>query len=372
MRFPHRQRATLSLVSLLAGCGSGPGLPSTYETEHLRIGTDLDTPLCAGDLVAFEQTIRRVEDELGFSMKQKFSVSIWSSEAWEAVEEDYCENDPRVLGCTSYAENAIFTSWPSVQHELVHAAIPVEDLTPFFAEGLADAYGGRQSRFARTAPADSLALSGFDVDRPAATHFVRWLRETWGGTKLGELARLGKHADDRFAEVYGMSFADAQAKYFAEAPFGYASIDTCGGAPLDLADDLGGWRARVAFDCESGEQVRAYGDGMMVPRTFVIPVAGYYSVSTDADWIILSRCATGPIVEPVRLHEFDGEDVPPTYANWISEEGAWYEGGSVLDLHFEAGKHEIELLLLGYGVGEANLSIRPSLGPRPVPLEGGH
>ncbi len=365
-------RTTLTLVGSLIGCGSGAGLPMTHETEHLRIGTDQDTTLCAGDLIAFEQTIGRVEDELGVSMPNDVAVSIWSSEAWKAVRSDYCEDDPVVLGCMSYTENAIFTSLPSVSHELVHATIPVDDLTPFFAEGLAEVYGGAQSRFGATAPADSLALSGRDIDRPTATHFVRWLRETWGGAKLGRLARSGKRADEHFAEVYGMSFLDAQAMYFADAPFGYASIDACGAAPLDLADDLGGWRATVAFDCEHGEEVRGYGDGMMVARTFAIPVAGRYSVITDADWITLTRCPTGPIVDPIRLDEFDGQDVPPSYAGWLSEERAWVEGGSIVDLHFEAGEHEVELLVFGYDPMVVNVALWPSLGAGPVPTEAGN
>jgi hypothetical protein len=350
------------MVSLLVACESD--LPVSYETEHLRIGTDLEHPLCAGDLVAFEATIRRVEDDLSLSMKSKFSVSIWSDEAWKAVRKDYCGSNSSG-GCTSYAENAIYTSWSVVDHELVHAAMPTTNLTPFFAEGLADVYGGHRARFGLSAPADSLSLSGKEVDRATARHFVRWLRETYGSAKLGELARLGKHADERFEDVYGLSFADAQVMYFAEAPFEYPGLDTCGGAPLDFADDLGGWRAVVAFDCGAGEDVRAAGIGLQVKRTFVIPVAGHYSVSTDADALILSRCATGPIEEPIRYDEFFG-DVPPSYAGELSEEFAFFEGGAVLDLYFEAGKHEIGLLLAGYDEGEANLSISPSMGPRPV------
>jgi hypothetical protein len=157
--------------------------------------------------------------------------------------------------------------------------------------------------------------------------------------------------------------------YFAEAPWGYSGLDTCGGAPLEFADDLGGWLAEVGFDCSAGEDVRVYGIGMIVQRTFVIPVAGHYSVSTDADGLTLNRCATGPIEAPIRLDEFLGADVPPSYAGEIEAEYALYEGGAVLDLYFEAGKHEIGLLLLGYGEGEAKLAIWPTMGPRPV--EGG-
>lgn len=352
------------MACLLIACNQSPGLPTSYDTEHLRIRTELDHPLCAGDLVAFEQVIRRAGDDLGFPMEGEVSVYIWSDEAWPAVRKEYCRDG--ALGCTSYSNNSIYTSWSSVEHELVHAAVPIPKLPPFFAEGLADVYGGRQTRFGFTAPADNVALPETEVDRRTARHFARWLRETWGSAKLGELARLGNHAGQRFAEVYGVSFTEAQTRYFAEAPFGYPSLYTCGGAPLDQADDLDGWRGVVVFDCGAGEDVRAYGIGPIVRRTFVIPVAGHYSVSTDADAFILSRCATGPIEEPVRAGEFRDDDVPPSYAGELSEAHAWFERGPIRDLYFEAGKHEIGLLSRGYEVDEVALSIWPSLGPRPV------
>jgi len=357
----------LSMVSLLAACEPSPGLPISYETEHLRIGADLEHPLCAGDLVAFEQIIRRVDEELGLSMTSKVDVWIWSDEAWMVVGKEYC--GPGTLGCTSYRGNVIYTSVSAVEHELVHAATPIPRLTPFFAEGLADVYSGEQARFGHSAPADALELSAIAMGRGASTHFVMWLRETWGSTKLGELARLGKMAGSRFEDVYGLSFAEAQTLYFAEAPWGYPGLDTCSGAPLDLEDEFSGWQAEVPFDCETGQDVRVYGIGLMVQRTFVIPVAGHYSVSTDADAILLSRCATGPIEEPLRSDAFSDDDVPPTYGGYPSEEFGFYMGDPVRDLYFEAGKHQISLLVMGYEPDAVNLSIWPSLGPRPVEME---
>jgi hypothetical protein len=176
-----RRIGGVSAVCWLIAC-QDPDLPQSYETEHLRIGADLEHPLCAGDLAAYEAVIRRVEDELGLSMKAKVDVWIWSDDAWPDVRREYCGSG--ALGCMSYHENAIYTSLSAVRHELVHAAIPIPRLTPFFAEGLADVYGGEQTRFGNTAPADSLELSGTDVDRSMATHFVMWLRETWGSAKL--------------------------------------------------------------------------------------------------------------------------------------------------------------------------------------------
>lgn len=366
-----RQRGlVLGTIGLLVACEGDP-MPVSYETEHLRIGTNLEHPLCAGDLVAYEQIIRRVDDELGLTMKSKVSVWIYSKETWPDVRAKHCGSERRSLGCMSYRDDAIYTTWSSVEHELVHAAIPIENLTPFFAEGLADVYGGDQTRFGLTAPADSLDLSGADMDRWTARHFVMWLRETWGSAKLGELARLGKSAGKRFEKVYGLSFAEAQEMYFAQAPWGYPGLYTCGGASLDYVDEIGGWRAVVALDCDAGEDVRVAGIGRRTSRTFVIPVAGHYSVSTDAAALSLRRCVTGPTEEPVRPAEHEDDDVPPSDAAELwTEMFAFYEGGTILDLYFEPGTHQIELFLVGYDEGEVNLSIWPTLGPRPVEEEG--
>jgi len=139
-----------SAFGFVTACGS-PALPTAYETEHLRIGTDLGHPLCAGDLVVYEEIIRRTEAELGVSMKEKFSVSIWSDQEWAAVGGQLC--GPKTEGCTSYRDGAIYTTLAAVEHELVHATISIAKLTPFFSEGLADVYSGQsQTRFGFSPP----------------------------------------------------------------------------------------------------------------------------------------------------------------------------------------------------------------------------
>jgi hypothetical protein len=357
-----------SAVALLSACGEDH-LPVSYETEHLRIGTELDHPLCAGDLAAFEEIFQRVEVELGLAPDSKISVSIWSDEAWATVAASYCSS-PSVLGCFKRQDASIFTSWFAVEHELAHAAIAVPNIPPFFNEALADVYGERQTRFGATAPSDSLELSADDMDQASARHFVMWLRATYGVAKLGELVRSGNAASERFAAIYGLSFAEAEAKYFAEAPYGYPRLGTCSAAPIEFDDEFEGWRAFVNLDCETGSDVRFFGLGPMAERSFVIPVAGHYAVRTDADLIFLNRCATGPIEEPLRFEDFFHEDVPPSYAGTVAEHFRVYEGGAILNLYFEAGKHEIGLLLAGEDTGEAALAIWPALGPVTVEVEG--
>jgi hypothetical protein len=358
----------VSAVALLTACGDDH-LPISYETEHLRIGTHPDITLCAGDLIAFEEVFQRVEDDFGLSPDSKISVSIWSDEAWATVAASYCSG-PSVLGCF-YPHNAsIFTSWFAVGHELAHAAIAVPGIPPFFDEALADVYGGRQTRFGVTAPSDSLELSADDMNRATARHFVMWLRATYGVAKLGELVRSGKAANRRFAEIYGLSFAEAEAKYFAEAPYGYPRLDTCNAAPLGFDGDFGGWRTDIEVDCATGKDIHYHGVGPVVRRSFDIPLAGHYTISTDVDLIMLSRCATGPIDEPHRFEDFFHDDVPPSYAGEISEHFRVYEGGTLVDLYFEEGKHEIGLLLIGFDASEASLAIWPTIGPVPIEVEG--
>ena len=356
------------VACVLLGC-EAPGLPTAYETEHLRIGTDLDHPLCAGDLVAYEALITRYEDELGVSMGSPYEVSIWSDAGWRSVSDDYCaksEGDDVLLGCTDYGRRAVFTSFSALQHEIIHAATSVPALTPFFAEALADIYAGEPTWFGHSAPLDSLSLSGRDMDRFAARHFVRWLRETRGPAKLGRLVRHGEDADAEFEAIYGLSFAAAQERFFREAPYGYLGLDTCAGSWIEPVMGEDRWLTTIGLDCASDDDVRAVEPGRLTYRTFTIPVAGHYSVTTDADAIILSRCQTEPLEQPVRSEDFWDADVPPAGSLGLSENFETYEGGAIHDLRFEAGEHQIGLYSAGHGAGTVTLAIWPTLGPHPT------
>jgi hypothetical protein len=193
------------------------------------------------------------------------------------------------------------------------------------------------------------------------------LRETYGPAKLGALARLAGRASTQFDEVYGVSLEQAQEQYFEDAPFGYPPLDDCLGEPLAEDGTGSGWFEQTGIDCEVDPDVFAYGTANSTYRTLEIPSAGQYSVATDATAVMLYRCSTGPIEEPMREDDYLYDDVPPSDANMLQGEFALYEGGGILDLHFEAGKHTIGLLVLDEdGPRDVRVAVWPTIGPQLV------
>jgi hypothetical protein len=352
------------LVGCVLACTSCQvELPIEYETEHLRIGTDLDHPLCHGDLVALERIIARVEDELSIQMSDVATVYLWDYDRW----------DPESVGCRAYAlgcfrptSMTIWTSDVALEHEIVHAVVGRSSLAPFFDEGLADVYGGAQTRFGTTAPSANEGTSGATTDRGTGSHFVRWLRELWGPAPLGLLVRADEPTSYAFEAIYGMSIEDAEALYFEAAPYGYPSIYACDGPVLTETHGSHGWTGEVALDCGAGTDTRAAALGMRAHRTFHVRDSGYYTVSVDADWFDIFRCSEPRIAERTPHSSFL-DDAPVHHATYPSGASRHYFGQGMRDLYLEAGVHDIALGRLGHDQGVARVAIWPALAAQPAP-----
>ena len=345
----------------LLGCHDT--LPIEYETEHLRIGTDLDAPLCEGDLVALEQTIARAEDELGFTLDRTYTVYVWDDFKWWDGPNEACRPSDRAAGCTSREDATIWTAQEKLEHELVHAVVDVR-AHPFFDESVADGYGGYSTQFGRSAPSANADSDWATMDHVTGAHFVRWLRERWGAHRLGRLLRAGEDSFAAFETVYGMTVEEAEQLYFAEAPYAYAPLGDCQAPDLAPAPLVDGWIDRVDFDCIAGHDTRTAGAGMLVHRSVHIPVAGYYAVTTDGDWLDLRRCAERFDDPPAPLGWT--ADVPDSHATYPSQAYAHYEGGTVHELYFAAGDHDVSVGLLGYDQGSVHVAIWPSLAAHPL------
>lgn len=360
---PPRLHGLPALVGgALIGCGYPTELPIEYETEHLRIGTEPDdTPLCRGDLIALEQQIARVEDELELALAETYTVNIWSEESWWAGAINNCGGETP-FGCTMQSRATIWTTRGSLEHELVHAVMGGSSLHPFFNEGLAELYGGQQTRFGFSAPSANQDTDRYTTDIRTATHFLRWLRERWGGHSLARLVHDGQDGFSGFESIYGMTIEEAEQRYFVEAPFAYASLYDCQGLELMPAEIVDGWIDTIPLDCETGVDTRSAGEGIIVHRTLEVSEPGYYSVSTDGEWFDIYRCG----------NRFDApapdawlEDVPSSHAGYPDPAYRHYEGGMVHDLYFEAGKHDIGVGILGHDRGAVNVAIWPTLAPTP-------
>ena len=313
----------ITAASILLGCNFPTELPIRYETEHLEIGTEFDDSLfCRGDLLELERRVARTEDELEFTLKETYTVYVWSDESWGSGAAKNC-GPGDALGCTRKSRATIWTTRFSLEHELVHAVIGKSRLHPFFEEGLAEVYGGGQTRFGQSAPSANSSTDRASADVQTAAHFLRWLRERWGPHYLALLARTEDGFDD-FEAVYGMSINAAEQLYFAEAPYAYAAFDDCDAGDLAAADIADRWVDQIELDCDAGADTLNAGDGIIVHRSLNISEAGYYSVMTDCGQV----CANlGPAWTTSSCDEYECVCVPtdplscwPGEVNCVSEE----------------------------------------------------
>lgn len=355
---------------VLAGCllsvwgaGCHTELPIQYETEHLRIGTDLEHPLCEGDLLALERIIETVEDELSLEMGRVTTVYVWDDDNWLSGPHKNCPSGESTLGCTHYPNPTIWTSTQALDHEIVHAVLGGRQLAPFFEEAIADVYAGRQTRFGNTAPSDNQGTDAASADLTTGRHFVRWLRERWGPEKLGELVRAGRSSFDEFESVYGISLEEADALYFEEAPYGYAAMFGCDGPELVRENDSG-WAAEISLDCEAGEDTRVAGIGTIAHRTFTVTEPGYYTIVIEGDWFDIYRCSSEARIEEAPSLTDHLADAPVHHAGFPDGAYHQYPGPGTQDLFLEAGRHDIGVGVLGYDAAFARVMISPTLGPR--------
>jgi hypothetical protein len=351
------------LLVLWTAQGCQPELPILYETEHLRISTD--HPLCKGDLVALDDLVHRVEQELAVEMKDVPTIYMWHDETWFGGPHENCP--PNTGGCINHIKSTIWTSRSSLEHEIVHAVVGRNKVAPFFDEALADIYRGDQTRFGRSAPTANEGKSDVAVDRGAGRHFVRWLRERWGTQRLAQLVNAGRTFKN-FESVYGMSLEAAEALYFNEAPHGYPAMYACESPEIVWTSEGLGWAEEFNLDCVAHEETRAYGDTIGVQRTFTVGEAGLYTFDTDAYWFEIYRCSGPRIEEPPHPLDFL-EDAPAHHAGYPSGASRIYFDPARRDLFLQPGLHNITIGLAGHGKGTVRLAITPALGPRPAPLD---
>jgi len=357
-------RLAVALLLVGVGCESpAPSLPIEYETTNLRIGSDRS--ICQGDLHTFERAISFMEDDLGLELAQPVTVYLWSSAGWEARGADACSLWAHAFGCYDYTHSTVYASLYSLYHELAHAVVNNQKLDVFFNEGIANAYGGRNLPFGETAPTSNAYLSRENYDHLTSAHFTRWLRERWGGYKLGRLATLDGSAFDNFEHVYGVSLHEAEALYFAEAPSMYPSLYGCSDPELPTRDLTGGWAEEIKLDCDHSDTL-AGGLGLMAKRTLVVDEDGRYSLFTNAVVLSAHRCADGPIsayVDDPELHE---DDIPPEYAAYPSPHLRYFEGGEVHTVELRRGRYSFTVSSESFEPGSVAIAVWPSLSPGPV------
>lgn len=291
--------ATAVASFMLFGCGAD------YETEHLRITTHFDAPLCAGNLDTYEQRIDVLEAELGRSLDTPLDVDLWRFGDWDEPRETHCDGFGQA--CYKRGSHRIFgiLGTKEMTHEFVHAIVR-ESSDRLFGEGGAEALSD-WTNFGRQRP--TLNLDRDNISYSTAGHFVRWLGETRGRACVRALVSAKPNeAEATFRERCGGSFEAAVEEYSQTAPWIYPNPFGCDfGITDEETLEPEGLDIEVTIDCDDID-TSAHEIGMNVKRRLRVEQAGMWTIWTDSadSAASVSRC------------EDDTIEIAPHY--WISDD----------------------------------------------------
>lgn len=339
-------------IMLLALCACAPedNFPVVGETEHVIVGLDPNAEgrLCEGDFSAFELQVQQTEEVLGIEQPGKVFLNYWTSDSTPGPCDRVGAN-----GCFTADSMTIEATDHSWRHELVHSVMEGgghQDGDLLLREAVADLLSGR----AMVAPAPLYPLDAvFGTDssqaRRVGHHFVAWASWTYG---TDGLAALGTTADPEEAiqAWTGLTVAQAQLEYEAEARYIYPSAWSCG-EPLEPAAD-GGFELEVELRCDSDDVASGGDDALSTCRTFEVEQTAVYGFSFSG-FGTLQRC----VVEP--------EEAPPTYdllppipTNEGSNRRIFPEGSGEVLLEVKPGTYQICVGVLGQHATSAELEVR--------------
>lgn len=350
--------AAAASLCILAATACGEEFPEIrYETEHLRIGTTFDAPLCRGDLEHYEQVIANTEQLLATTVNQAVEVYLWNH-LESTTSPGWCSSSS-ANGC--FEDGIVYADHSSIDHELVHAVVATfAEPTRFWNEGAAEALQSAPTVFGSSAPVDNLDLVAPQLSYSTAGHFSRWLLETYGLDRYRELLRAPGSSREAFESTYGMSVEDAQEQYLAEAPHSYGALLSCDHPDLPQTGEHR-WSEAVEVDCSSPD-VRSVPTGMGVYRVLTISERGFYELSTTAEAGVIKSCYDEERKTPISHGDPDYGDVPPAsggFAQLFAGEG----GKPVLEL--VPGRYEIAVGHAGHEPRSAELEVRAAPGPVP-------
>jgi hypothetical protein len=345
----------LPLLILPSLCGCPDAWTTEYETEHMRIGTDRNGTVCAGNLEHWEQVISTTEDELGVRMDEPVEVFLWDMFYWASTSQYWCDGEDSELhyGCYRRKHHRIYAPLDGVDINLVRATMGSNRRGEFFDGGIAGFYSGQATRW-HVPPSDFRDPYQFDVAL-TAPHFVAWMRETWGSEKLGQFMRSRDNIDDAFVRSFGIDFAAARQRYLDEAPALYPSLFACEGP--EIPGTALGWHDTVPLDCNTIDTHDTF-SGRRAYRTFMVEQPGRYSIMTSGAGLEIARCTETSLATVPNHHD---SDVPADYDNEYAHRKS-LEGGVVNTVELVEGRYQLRI---DGGYDDAKLSVWPSLAPTP-------
>lgn len=289
--------AALALAS--AACeASGPELPPlVFESERAIVGIDaeLGDTLCAGDLARIDAQLEQVEARLDVRRDDPVAIHLVPFSVIETI----CGSDRRA--CYRNTEDTIYSTWQSLDHELVHAATrDLEFPSLFWTEGAAEVLSGSTLRD----PSVMLSPSDLDVESlttyRSAGHLSRFLVETYGWEAYGRVLR-----GDAFDDVIGRSVTELLAEYERDAPYAYPPLEPCPYPRIPQIDETT-WRAQVEFSCESAEASEFEGvmysasSGAAVVRAVELTAGTYDLELSGGEQMFALACHTEPLLDAPR------------------------------------------------------------------------
>ena len=211
-----------------------------------------------------------------------------------------------------------------------------------------------------SSPSSNLGLSTGDVDRSTSSHFVRWLWESEDPQRMRDLIR-SKGTSEDFAAIYGFSLAEAEQRYFDEAPWSYPPMFAWQVPALPKVAAQR-WEEQIIFDCDGADAFGRAG-GMAMIRTITIEERGYYALWTAADGFSLERRSQAIVEDIADAWEQLAGDIPADFVVWIP-------GGKIEILDLAPAHYELWVSDFGTDLATADVAIWRHLGPIPTLPQG--
>lgn len=357
---PVRLVLAVTVLALSAGCVDRPEIQ--YETDHLRIGTDFEDPVCLGTIEHFEDQVLFVEDRLGLSVDEEIEL-YW----YDSLPPRACRDGAD--GCTSRSPRRIDSETELVMHELVHAvAFELGVPDELYSEGLAEALNGQPTVFGPMLPTEMVGQDFDEIDYPSAGHFMRWVLEEQTSSDLRTLlgasseSRGRRHAEDAFEDAFSLSLGGAENRFVAEAPDVFPGFHVCDFDAQKLADDV--LVMDLELDCDD---VETRGVGNMT-HSLVLEIAdpGEYVVELDEPGELRLRYCHD---EPIQVGEGPVIGGLPPIGDFLGDAGTlpatWLPAGVHTVEPLRPGRFRVDVRVSGVEPTQVQVRFHRRIGASP-------
>lgn len=283
--------------------------PVEYATEALRIATDFDAELCAGNINLMDAQFRWLQRELPGARERPIGIYLYAGQGPIA-------ELPQVGEAAGYWDSPVVHAvWDAVSHEMVHAAMSGVTEAPLahLQEGFAVALSGSP----QLQEGDSRANMRPALQRPffqglydlsaykMAGHFARWMFAKYGAQASVQIYARStsgmneSELSDVWMDVVGESLDEALTDYEVHGEDVYPGLGpmACGqGEPVAWDGDELSWEGVLScFDTVSFGLYFESGAVRLLRRWRIeIPEEAVLDVQFSGAQFVIERCVTDP------------------------------------------------------------------------------